>query len=123
MYGIPGERTPSVKQGDRIFIWMGAKGYIAEAVVTGDPRPPKSSAEAPWPGGTYTFGWVFPFDLVREVKQPVSFPFTGQRQDKTGVSKSGLQRSLTIVSPEGAEVIHAGLLAQAHAEAHGNVPS
>lgn len=37
----------------------------------------------------------------------------GQRQERTGITKSGLQRSITVVGAEGVEVIRAGLLAQA----------
>lgn len=117
LYGIPGhKRSPSAKKGDRIFIWMGGKGYIAEAVITEDPRPPKSRQEAPWPGGLYSFGWVIPFDIVVEVKAAVSFPFVGQHQERTGVSKSGLQRSLTLVGAEGVKVIRAGLRERAKTE-------
>ena len=117
LYGIPGHnRTPNAKRGDRIFIWLGGKGYIAEAVVTEDPRPPKSRSEAPWPGGLYSFGWVIPFELVLEVKEAVSFPFVGQRQERTGVSKSGLQRSLAVLSTEGADVITTALRERAEAE-------
>lgn len=110
LYGVPGHnRPPGVKKGDRIFVWMGGKGYIAEAVVTEDPRVPKSRQEAPWPGGLYSYGWVVPIDIILEVKEGVSFPFVGQRQERTGVTKSGLQRSLTLVSEEGVRVIRAGL--------------
>lgn len=117
LYGIPGhKRIPTAKKGDRIFIWLGGKGYVAEAVVTEDPRSPKTRSEAPWPGGLYSFGWVIPFELVLEVKEGVSFPFVGQRQERTGVSKSGLQRSLALLSTEGADVITTALRERAEAE-------
>ncbi|MFE1584916.1 hypothetical protein ACFW6Q_04380 [Streptomyces sp. NPDC058737] len=117
LYGIPGHRrAPSAKKGDHIFIWMGGKGYIAEAVVTEDPRTPKNRSEAPWPGGLYSFGWVIPFDIVLELKDGVSFPFVGQRQERTGVSKSGLQKSLVLLSTEGAKVIGAALRERAKTE-------
>lgn len=117
LYGIPGHRTPSARKGDRLFVWMGGKGYIAEAVITEDPRPPRRREEAPWPGGTYTYGWVIPFEIIRETKEGVAFPFVGQRQEKTGITKSGLQRSLTVVGDEGVKVIRAGLRERAKAEA------
>lgn len=117
LYGIPGhKRSPSAKKGGRIFIWIGGKGYIAECVVTDDPRPPKSRSEAPWPGGLYSFGWVIPFELVLEIKKGVSFPFVGQHQEKTGVSKSGLQRSLALLSAEAVEVISSALRERAEEE-------
>ncbi|MFD7767615.1 hypothetical protein [Streptomyces sp. NPDC059787] len=117
LYGIPGHRrAPRAKKGDRIFIWMGGKGYIAEAVITEEPRTPKNRCEAPWPGGLYSFGWVIPFDIVLEVKDGVPFPFIGQRQERTGVSKSGLQKSLVLLSTEGAEVIREALRERAENE-------
>ena len=117
MYGIPGhKRTPSARKGDRIFIWMGGKGYIAEAVVTEDPRAPRSRAEVPWPGGLYSYGWVIPIEILLEVKKGVMFPFVGQRQERTGVTKSGLQRSLTVVGDDGAKVISEGLRQRAKEE-------
>lgn len=118
LYGIPGHnRTPAVRKGDRLFIWQGGKGYVAEALVTEDPRVPKSRDEAPWPGGLYSFGWVIPFDLVLEVKAGVAFPFVGQRQDKTGITKAGLQRSLALMSTEGAAVVSEALAERVRAEA------
>lgn len=117
LYGIPGHnRKPSARKGDRIFVWMGGQGYIAEAVVSEDPRPPKSRAEAPWPGGVYSFGWVIAFELLLEVQKPVWFPFLGPTQQQTGVSKSGLQRGLARLSTEGAEIIAAALRKEAEAE-------
>lgn len=106
MYGIPGHnRKQSARKGERIVIWMGGNGYIAEVEIAADPRIPQSRDEAPWPGGLYTYGWVIPFKIALEVKNGVTFPFVGQQQQRTGVSKAGLQRSLALVSAEGAKVI------------------
>lgn len=75
LYCIPGHsRAPSARKGDRLFIWMGGKGDIAEAVITADPRPPKNRGDAPWPGGLYSFGWVIPFDVRLGGQEGVSFP-------------------------------------------------
>ena len=117
LYGIPGHsRKPAARKGDRMFVWMGGRGYIAEAVISEDPRPPTSRAEAPWPGGVYSFGWVIAFDLLLEVEKPVWFPFVGPNQQHTGVSKSGLQRGLARLGTEGAEIIAAALREEAETE-------
>lgn len=109
-YGISGHSRPSnVKKDDALFVWLGGRGYAAELIVTGDPRPPESRDETPWPGGLYQYGFIIPFSIVLEVARPVNFPFEGQRQSKTGVTKAGLQRSIALLTTDAAEVIRQAL--------------
>ncbi len=111
LYGIPGERNRAreVKVEDGLLIWMGGKGYLAEARVVDAPRVPKSRAEAPWGGGTLRFRWVVPFELVTELRKPLAFPFQGQTQVRTGFSKNMFLRSFTSVLDEPAGVVVAAL--------------
>lgn len=109
-YGIAGNRRPpNLRGGDSLFVWIGGKGYIAELVASEDPRPPRDRAEAPWPGGQYTFGLIVPFRLILEVKEPVNLRFDGHYQTLTGVSKSSLQRSVAQISSDAATAIREAL--------------
>lgn len=102
-YGVPGRRgRPRVQAEDRLLVWLAGRGYVAEAVVTGPAKVPHTTAEAPWPGGIYRFGYIVPMQVVAEVREPINFPFVNGIQPDTGVSTSQLQRSLALVSDSGA---------------------
>lgn len=118
-YGIPGSRAPArAVSGDRLFFWVGGRGYVAEAEVTATPKVPASKSEAPWPGGTYQYGFIVPFTLVLEVEDPVYYPFDDQRQRETGISKTQLQRSFSLISSSAADAIHRSLLARVTGSEH-----
>ncbi len=94
-----------VDVGDHLLFWVGGKGYSATGVVTGKPRRPRGGAEAPWPGGTYNYRAVIPFDLDFETKTPLFLPFVKARQTETGFASVLFQRGLTDISEEDAKRI------------------
>jgi len=106
LFGIPGERSRiSAQPGDRLLVWMGGKGYIAEARVIGDVRIPANRSEAPWGGGTMRFSRVVPIEVVTEVRTPVRFPFEGQVQTGTGFNKNMFLHSFVSVTDAAADVV------------------
>jgi hypothetical protein len=50
--------------------------------------------------------------VVAEVREPINFPFVNGIQPDTGVSTSQLQRSLAIVSDDGAMKVSAAIRKQ-----------
>jgi hypothetical protein len=104
LYGIPSGRArpPRVEVGDRLLVWQGGRGYIAEAMITGPMRVPISRAEAPWPGGTYRFGYVVPIQVTFETRSPLKLPFNGDKQSVTGFSKNLFRRSFSLVPDQAA---------------------
>src|SRR3981081_722557 len=74
LWGITRARLSTarmVSQGDRLIIWLGGKGYVAECVLTGPSRSPRNLIEAPWEGGTYHWAAVVPFKIDFELSKPV----------------------------------------------------
>ena len=65
---------PRAKAEDHLLIWLGGRGYVAEALVTGLPIVPRAKEEVPWPGGLYRFAYVVPMRVVAEVREPINFP-------------------------------------------------
>jgi hypothetical protein len=108
---------PRAKEGDRILIWLGGRGYVAEAVVTGSPTKARTEEEVPWPGGLKRFGYVVPIKVVAEVREPINFPFVGRVQPETGVHKAQLQRGIASISDPGATKISAAIRKQVVKEA------
>lgn len=84
--------------GDRLLFWVGGRGYSATGVVTAKARRPRGRAEAPWPGGTYNYRAVIPFDLDFEASEPLFLPFVKARQTETGFASVLFQRGLTDIS-------------------------
>jgi hypothetical protein len=108
LYGIPcgrRDRRPRVEVGDHLLVWQGGKGYIAEAVVSGAARTPRSEAEAPWPGGIRRFAYVIPIEVVTEVKSPLKLAFDGDDQEKTGFAKGKFQLSLSPIPERAATYV------------------
>jgi len=101
--------APKVEPGDRLFIWKGRTGFIAETVVTGPARTPKSREDAPWPGGLTRWRAVFPIRVVREVNESYKLPFVKDRQEVTGISSNSLRFGLVPISEEAATTISAVL--------------
>lgn len=121
-YGVPGHRgRPRVQAEDRLLIWLAGRGYVAEAVVTGPATVPQTTADAPWPGGIYRYGYIIPMRVVAEVQEPVTFPFVHGIQPETGISTSQLQRSLALVSDTGAIKVSAALNKQMMEETQAQV--
>lgn len=82
-YGIPNHRRPpNVNPGDRLFVWIGGRGFVAECRVIESLRPPRNREEAPWPGGNIQYGYIVKFEIMMEVKEAVFFPFIGERQGR-----------------------------------------
>jgi hypothetical protein len=96
MWGVPigrNRNTPYADIGDGLLIWVGGRGYVAEATVVGPPEPPTGVENAPWPGGTYNFELIVPMTVVTEVRQGIYLPFVGDVQRDTGFSKAMFRRS------------------------------
>lgn len=107
LWGVPGlsRPAPKVETGDRLFIWKGRAGFMAEAVVTGPARVPQTREEAPWPGGLGRWRAVFPIRIVREVTESYKLPFVHDRQEVTGISSNSLRFGLVHISDDAAATI------------------
>lgn len=106
LYGVATSSSKlqyEVNVGDDLVFWLTKKGYVGHATVTGKPRPPKSSAEAPWPGGLYRFSIVVPFKLDLECEDPVFMSFERSRQKNTGIASFSLQRGFALISDNAGE--------------------
>jgi hypothetical protein len=117
-YGVSiGAGRPSVKEQDRIVVWLGGRGYVAEAVVTGPPTKPLTREEVPWPGGLDRFAYIVPIRVVAEVREPINFPFVGRVQPETGINKAHLQRGIASMPDSGATKISTAIREQVIKEA------
>lgn len=120
LYGIPGARRrarrPRVEIGDRLLVWQGGKGYIAEAAVVGPARIPSNNNEAPWPGGTYRFAYVIPIEVLLEVQSPLKLSFVGNEQSGTGLAKGKFQLSLSSIPDKAATYVSTALREKRDAE-------
>lgn len=103
---------PSIKEEDRILIWISSRGYVAEAVVTGPPTKPHTEEEVPWPGGLRRYGYLVPINVVAEVREPLYFPFVARVQPETGVKTAHLQRGIALIPDSGAMKISAAIREQ-----------
>lgn len=111
LWGVPGPRPRAhgVDVGDRIFIWKGRAGFIAEVVVTGPARIPEVKVDAPWPGGVGRFRLVFPIQVVREIREAYKLGFVGDRQAVTGISSNSLRFGLVPISDQAANELSAAI--------------
>jgi hypothetical protein len=117
-YGIPaGRKASRFSVGDRMVVWLGGQGFVAEAIVSGPPSVPKSTTDAPWPGGTVKYGFIVPFDLSVEVLTPIHIPFAGQRQERTQIGKAQLRNSFSQIPATTGEMVSSLLRDQATEEA------
>jgi hypothetical protein len=55
--------------------------------------------------------------VVAEVQRPIHFPFVGNIQPETGVSKAQLQRSIALIPDAGASIVSAAIRKQVIEEA------
>ncbi|MGH8894162.1 MAG: hypothetical protein ACRDWY_12805 [Actinomycetes bacterium] len=99
-----------VQVGDHLLFWVGGRGYTATGLVTGDPYKPRSRAEAPWPGGTYNFRTVIPFQVQHEPSKPLFWKFVNARQIETGFASVLFQMGMTDLSSQDATRIVAAML-------------
>ncbi len=112
-YGVSvGSGRPSIKEDDRIVVWLGGRGYVAEAVVTGHLIVPRTEEDVPWPGGLNRYAYLVPIHVVAEVRNPIYFPFVGRVQPETGVKTAHLQRGLSLIPDSGAIRISAAIREQ-----------
>ncbi len=111
LWGVPGlsRPAPKVTPGDRLFIWRGRAGFIAEAIVTGPARVPQDRDEAPWPGGLGRWRSVIPIRVVREVSESYKLPFVRDRQEVTGISSNSLRFGLVHISDTAGDTLSAAL--------------
>ncbi len=117
-YGVlGGQGRPRAKAEDHLLIWLGGRGYVAEALVTGLPIVPRAKEEVPWPGGLYRFAYVVPMRVVAEVREPINFPFVRNVQPETGVSTAQLQRGMALIPDSGAMKVSAAIRKQVIEEA------
>jgi hypothetical protein len=107
-----GTGRPSIKEDDRVLIWLGGRGYVAEAVATGPPTAPHTKEEVPWPGGLHRFAYIVPIRIVAEVREPINFPFVQRVQQETGVKTAHLQRGISSIPEAGAIKISAAIQKQ-----------
>jgi hypothetical protein len=114
LWGVPRStiHVRGVEPGDRLFIWRGRLGYIAEARVTGKPRVPTDRSEAPWPGGPRRFARVIPIEIIRELPKGYRLAFLRDRQEVTGLSTNSLRFGLVPVTDSAGDHISAALAQQ-----------
>jgi hypothetical protein len=107
MWGLTARRhnLGLLKPGDHLVFWVGGRGYVGQGKVVGPPRAPRSTAEAPWPGGMYVFTTVIPMVVTKELKSPIFLPFDGDKQRDTNLSKGAFRRSLYKVPDDAAKAI------------------
>lgn len=112
LWGVPRttKRVQEVKPGDRLFIWRGRVGFIAEARVTGKPRTPTDRSEAPWPGGPRRFASIIPIEVIREVPKGYRLDFVRDRQAITGLSTNSLRFGLAPITDDAGDHISASLM-------------
>ena len=114
LWGVPRNtiHARGIKPDDRLFIWRGRVGFIAEARVTGPPRAPADRSEAPRPGGPRRFVVVVPIEIVRELPTGYKLGFVRDRQEVTGLSTNSLRFGLVPVTDDAGDHISAALSKQ-----------
>lgn len=93
------------RKGDNLLFWLGGKGFVGHARVSGNTRPPFSSDEAPWEGGQEKYGLVIPLEEFIEFESPKMLKFINRRQDKTGLDQSMFQRGYMPIPDVSANVV------------------
>lgn len=106
-----------VRSGDRIFIWLGKPkrgnaphGLAALVEATGDYRPVRSRAEAPWPHPE-DYAGIFPIEVIVELGTPVPDRFPGPERVgvRFGIQNMALIHGFRAVTPEVAARLIAAL--------------
>ena len=75
-----------IQRGDKLYIWVGGKGYVAVAEVDSDgPIEVSEETNVPWEG---EYSYVIPWNILRELDNPIYLEFpreSGQVQIITGI--------------------------------------
>ena len=86
--GVANSHVAKVKKGDKLYIWVGGKGYIGVAESTVDaPIPVTDAVDVPWEG---EYSFLLPWRLIKELDEPIYLKFLrneGQIQETTGISQ------------------------------------
>ena len=85
---VANNHVAKVKKGDKLYIWVGGKGYVGVAESTVDaPIPVTDSIDVPWEG---EYSFLLPWKLIKELDEPIYLKFLrneGQIQETTGISQ------------------------------------
>lgn len=93
------------RKNDSLLFWRAGIGYVAQALVSEDCRSPRSKQEAPWLGGPQKFGLIIPFVNLVEFSEPILLRFSNNRQERTLLPHSALQRGFIPINDSTAEVV------------------
>jgi len=91
---------PELKHGDGLIVYAATRGIKAFCEVVGEVRRPKDKQEAPWAGGVFRYGFIFPFRVVMEFDQPISTRFSSQKLQGTSITTSQLRRGFSSINTE-----------------------
>ena len=86
--GVANSHVQKVKKGDKLYIWVGGRGYVgvAESAVD-NPIPVTDSDKVPWDGD---YSYLLPWNFIKELENPIYLRFMrdeGQIQELTGISQ------------------------------------
>ena len=84
--GVANSHARKIQRGDKLYIWVGGKGYVALAEVDSDgPIEVNEETNVPWEG---EYSYVIPWNILRELDNPLYLEFpreSGQVQIITGI--------------------------------------
>ena len=84
--GVANSHARKIQRGDKLYIWVGGKGYVAVAEVDSDgPIEVNEETNVPWEG---EYSYVIPWNILRELDNPIYLEFpreSGQVQIITGI--------------------------------------
>lgn len=84
--GVANSHARKIQRGNKLYIWVGGKGYVAVAEVDSDgPIEVNEETNVPWEG---EYSYVIPWNILRELDNPIYLEFpreSGQVQIITGI--------------------------------------
>ena len=84
--GVANSHARKIQRGDKLYIWVGGKGYVAVAEVDSDgPIEVSEETNVPWEGD---YSYVIPWNMLKELDNPIYLEFpreSGQVQIITGI--------------------------------------
>ncbi len=84
--GVANSHAKKIKKGDKLYIWVGGKGYVGVAEVNSDgPVEVTKETKVPWEG---EYSYTIPWKLIKELENPIYLEFPrkdGQVQIITGI--------------------------------------
>ena len=102
LWGVPtnGKKIakPDLTQGDGLFVYAASRGIKAICEIIGEARMPRGKDEAPWAGGIFRYGLVFPIKVIKEFEEAISGSFFDQKLEGTSISTSQLRRGFAPVT-------------------------